>query len=378
MAKIKLVEPSRETAAELTTIELSDWLGWYRENADVYSALQYFQDYLKIYLNKMGVKHDSSINEISARYMELRSPTLGFVCRIIMRGGILPVSSTRWLEERMNEFTVFAAQHYSAQRLATAEKNCEIIPIKPVVTKLPTIQDAIARQTGVCIGIFEQQIDKIILSNKETIPPPLGVMQNHNLKGPHAKLVIQWALKQKKEWEAAWSGSDPEMVEGYSTLSKADLKALIGYAENVMNAGLEIIKVSNELRAPRKKKLPTVAKQVKSVKVCALYAEMNLTGQSPTVVPGARVVWGFNIKNRALTKYVAADDRGLLIKGTTIKNLDTTESCTKKLRKPKITLQTLLDGTKPQTNKIMKQLTTKPMKLQERLNKQTVIVRVFK
>jgi len=136
--------------------------------------------------------------------------------------------------------------------------------------------------------------------------------------------------------------------------------------------------VSKATRKTRKKKAPSVEKLVANVKYCARNDEFGIASVSPLGIVGAQEVWVFNIKTRKLGKYVAQDTAGLTIKGTTIKDFTTTSSVAKNLRKPKDQLKDFMSAGKVKLRKFLGEIKAVEIKMNGRLSKDVVILKIVK
>jgi hypothetical protein len=92
---------------------------------------------------------------------------------------------------------------------------------------------------------------------------------------------------------------------------------------------------------------------------------------------GAESLWSYHRNSRMLTCYVADDAAGLMVKGCAVKNYSKTKSRTKKLRKPEEILPQIVSGGKVFLKNVMDTLTTKDGKINGRLGKETLLVRVI-
>jgi len=90
----------------------------------------------------------------------------------------------------------------------------------------------------------------------------------------------------------------------------------------------------------------------------------------------ASQVWIFDTKNRFLYRYVS--DSGIVIKGTTLKEWDSTKSFKKKIRKPDQILPDVMKGGKVKLRKLMDMIKAKETKVTGRINADMVIVRIVK
>jgi len=83
------------------------------------------------------------------------------------------------------------------------------------------------------------------------------------------------------------------------------------------------------------------------------------------------------VKYRVLLDYVAQNEKGLSIKGTTLQNVDELSTRAIRLRKPDELLPIILNSTPKQIEKAWSNLTTKESKPKPRLNDEVVLLRVF-
>jgi hypothetical protein len=129
-------------------------------------------------------------------------------------------------------------------------------------------------------------------------------------------------------------------------------------------------------RKPRKKKPVSFEKKVARLKYKKDDIENKLVSIDPIKIMGAQQLWVYNVKTRKLGVYVASDDAGLLVKGSSIENYKYSESICKTLRKPKDVLSRVLDGGKVVLRKVMSEINSKPIELNGRINKDTILLRV--
>ena len=352
-------EPFIPTTHELTGSELSALLSWYATHCQPEDTQKFFMDHLR----SQGIEFTEAGVESFLKY----TPTVGFVCRIIARGGRIPTSSLRWVTLKLNEFQSFTPP-------LACVGNDRPKPEKPKVSVQEHVKDHASR----CIGELEQCIDTFILSNFKTLVPPISVMRAHQLKGPQATHVITHFKRFRDEYQLAATSSDPDIREAYSNFTKSQLVKLATYCDRIMSDGLTIVKESLATRAPRTRKAKSPEQIVKSVQYLSAYPDLHLTSIEPAAVVGAAAAWTYNVKTRQLTLHVADDAAGLTFKGTTVYNTNTALSMTKVLRKPEETLREVREGSKTIIKKLMDSLTTKAGTYKNRLNKDTVIVKIHK
>jgi hypothetical protein len=90
---------------------------------------------------------------------------------------------------------------------------------------------------------------------------------------------------------------------------------------------------------------------------------------------GATEIWVYNIKTRKLGKYVADDHATIQVKGTTLLHYNEKTSIQKTLRKPADTLKEFKKAGKVQLRKFMDNIKTTDIKLNGRLNADTIILK---
>jgi hypothetical protein len=325
-------------------------------------SAKYFNEYLKS--QQIEYDQDSVLGFITYH------PNVGYLCRIQMRGAQLPESSQRWLKNQIEEFKTFVKPLD-----AYNDRPKESVKIeKPIVS----VQERMKQQISKCLGELEGCLDELILSEFKTAKPPIKIMREHQIKGPQAQQIINWFKKIRDEYRLAHSAADPDMREAYSNFSKPELNKLANYCDQIMTDGLLLVKESMETRSPRKKKKKLPEQIAKRVQYQSVDDELGVKSIEPAQMVGALYAWTYHTKTRVLTLHVADDASGLTFKGTSVFNTSQTMCISKKLRKPQETLKEVLNGGKTITKKLMDSLTTKPTKYRNRLNKETLIIRVHK
>ena len=97
---------------------------------------------------------------------------------------------------------------------------------------------------------------------------------------------------------------------------------------------------------------------------------------NPVDIIGAQVLWVYNTKTRKLGKYVADEHETLNIKGTTIVGYSTNKSVQKTLRKPEEQIKQFLASSKVELRKYIENIKTTEIKLNGRINQETILLKV--
>ena len=133
------------------------------------------------------------------------------------------------------------------------------------------------------------------------------------------------------------------------------------------------------VRAERKKAPADPSKLVKKLKYLTdtTIDEFQVVSIDPEKIIGAANLLVYNAKTRKLGQYVAFDENGLSVKGSTIENYDVAKSFQKTLRKPKEVLTGLVNCGKVSQSKVLESIKTEEGVLSGRINKETILVKIF-
>jgi len=166
-----------------------------------------------------------------------------------------------------------------------------------------------------------------------------------------------------------------QLREGYGHMKKAEVKLWVDTLEKIVDACDMIIDKAKATRKPRVKKAPSKEKLVAKLKYCKQDSKLNLVSINPLDILDAKEVWVYNIKTRKLGKYIADDHATIQVKGTTLLHYDEKNSVQKTLRKPDETLKAFKKAGKVQLRKFMDDIKTTDIKLNGRLNSDTIILK---
>ncbi len=210
--------------------------------------------------------------------------------------------------------------------------------------------------------------------------PELDIYQRflyHTLTGqavePVREKIDGWLL----DYSDAYHKRCDQAVEGYSHLSRNELKRRISHCEAMLT---DLDKVKAATKARRKTKAPRIRTADKQVKKLQFLREdkanYKLVSVAATTIPGAERLFTFNVKNKVITEYVTSSRNGFEVSGSTLKNVDKTQSRQCTLRKPEEFLPIVQNKTIKQIDTAWKSLTTKSREPAPRINKETILLRV--
>lgn len=199
----------------------------------------------------------------------------------------------------------------------------------------------------------------------------------HGLTGsatlPVRQVIEGWLV----DYEDAYHKRCDQAVEGYSHLKRPELNRRIKACQDML---LDLDRIKSAAKAQRKTrvKLPKAAdKQVSKVKYKKEDSEFKLASINPVQIVGKTRLYTFNTKSRMLTEYITQSIGGFEISGTSIKNIDSVNSRTVKLRKPNEILALVLTKSVKQIHVAWDTLTTKSSVPNGRLNDDTILLRVM-
>ena len=177
-----------------------------------------------------------------------------------------------------------------------------------------------------------------------------------------------WLESRLAEYTTNWD------KEGYPHLTVKAKNARVKLLQTLIKE-LDVITATK--KGVRKKKAPTKAQQAKKFVCLSASPEFGVKSLPVKDIIGAQRVFLFNEKYRTLTELVAKDDTGFGGKGMEITNVDESKSRATKLRKPLDVLPKVCNNALRTIHKMWDGLTTKDVKANPRLNRNTVILRVL-
>lgn len=245
---------------------------------------------------------------------------------------------------------------------------------EPAISPMVFLKDKVNRTIIMELDIL---LDRWSMDNEASPIDIYARMQEYKLPAAACSLVERWLSRYRDEAVAAADKSDPYLVECYRFMTAAQLKKRIAAFDSML-ADLDRFRhAAKATRAPREKKPVSATKQISSLKYCKENAEFKVASINPVRIVGAYRLLAFNTKYRMLIDYVAQNEKGLSIKGTTLQNVDELSTRAIRLRKPDEFLPIVLNNTSKQIEKAWSNLTTKESKPKPRINAEVVLLRVF-
>ena len=337
---------------------LSAALNWYNYHSDAKESKKFALSYLKeIGAPKKDIEYLEKVSDTEFQ-------NLGFVCRIKLRGGPISNYNQNWID---------------AFFIRLKKKVQPIAETKVTETKTISIQERVAEKTRDYIGEIEGAIDDCFyLREFKNVFDPYELMRSLEIKGAHTKHIVPVYEKKLEEIEIVIKGKDEQLVEGYSFLSKKQLKDYASLLKCIIDDCGRIAHTAKLTRAPRKKKVKPVDKVIEKLQFKKEDNEYKTASINPVDIIGASQLWVFNTKTRKLGCYNATDSGGLNIKGTTLTNFNEETSVHKTIRKPEVVLPATLKAGKVALRKVLTDINAVEQALTGRINSDTILLRVIK
>jgi hypothetical protein len=170
-------------------------------------------------------------------------------------------------------------------------------------------------------------------------------------------------------------GEDADLVEGYSHLSKLQLKQCVKFCETVINDCNSYVQLKKVERKPRAKKAISPERTARGFKHLKEFAELKLKSEPVTKLVAATEAWLFDSSKRKLIHVMADSHIGTFtIKGSAVIGFDSLTTVQKTLRKPAEQLKELLSSSKPGARKIFKDIKSTEVKWNGRGNDNLMIL----
>lgn len=268
---------------------------------------------------------------------------------------------------------------------------------------VPSIQERMRDAAFAMMEPIEEHLDSFSADPDKFDPKGIDVLKtlrSKQAKAAHARIIksqlepsyselveltnIPTAAKLSK-----MSDHDRDMIEqlkeGYSNYSKKAIKNLMSFYQDAIAACDMLQQEGKVTRKTRKPKEVNKEKLVAKIKYRKTDEALKLVSINPVDIVGASELWVYNVKTRKIGKYVAANvdptgmgraGSGLAVKGTTIQGYKEAESVQKTLRKPAEQLVEFSKAGKVALRKFLDEIKTTDIKLNGRINEDTVLLKV--
>ena len=264
---------------------------------------------------------------------------------------------------------------YEKRKLEEEKKKEKELENKKKNRPKPSIQDRINEQVSGYIGEIEGKVDDFIDSDFKDKYDCYAHLQDMGCKAVHARKMRPLYIDCYNESVDVYNADDDYLNEAWGHLKPKYHKKIMDFYGVIVDDIDRLIKNSTAQRKPRKKKTLSATRLVSKLKYQVEHPDLRLVSVNPEKIVGCSELWVYNTKYNKLGVYYAENSvRGLSVKGSTIKDFDSSSSLQKTARKPEDVLKTL---TKRTLNKHIKQMKTKEQGVTGRINAQTILLGAF-
>ena len=300
--------------------------------------------------------------------------TYGWLARMQLRGLEL-------LEHEEAQFENEVARLLKAYHKPEIKESLTSV-IKEVVEAptRPNIQDILRDKAKDAAGELEGLFDEFITEGKVKTKT-MDIVARFNVMPQHINLITEIWKRKQTEFADLQEGKDKQLIEGYSHLTKIQIRNIVKFVEQVLTDLNAYISVKKASKAPRARKAVPVEKIVAKLKYLKTFkdvaAKLDLVSISPVKLHGASEAWVYDTAKRKLHHYIADDySKTFTVKGNTLLGFDTTKSEVKTLRKPTEQLKEIM-GSKPAARKYFSDIKAVSTTPNGRFNEHMIILKAF-
>jgi len=337
---------------------LSKAFSWYNYFYGKKDARDMIVNYLETHGRKDDVRLLRGLPDSAIRL------TTAWLCRMSMVGLALSDAEQIKLDNYLLEILGEKQQEIKAEVEETATR--------------PNIQDRLKEKVSECAGELDGLFDDFINAGAKMSADykPIAVIRGRNVVPQMINDISGIWKRRLAEFEEVAQGKDAQLVEGYSHLTKIQLRNVIKFCETVINDCGAYIQIKKVERKPRKVKVVSPEKRAAKFKIQNEFLELKLKSLPASQLVDKSEAWLYDTKKRKLIHLVADSHVGsFTIKNNSIIGFGTGESLQKTVRKPAETLKAITGAGKPAARKVFKDLTTTETSFNGRGTENLIILR---
>lgn len=337
---------------------------WYNYHYGKRDAKEMLCQYLEINNRSRDAKIMRGIPDSQIRL------TPAWVCRMTLMGLVLNEHEQGIIDEQISTMLRVKQE---------AKRDKAEVAAEGVAAKL-TIQDHLREKVSECAGELEGMFDEFIKTGAKMSADwkPIAQIRGMNISPNMVGTIADiWKIK-LAEFEEVLEGADADLVEGYSHLSKNQLKQCVKFIEQVIADCGNYVQIKKVERKPRAKKAVSPERVSAKFKYLKEFAELKLTSVAPAQLVNASEAWLYDTKKRKLIHVIADAHIGTFtVKGSAVAGFDVMNTLQKTLRKPAEQLKEILSSGKPAARKIFKDIKSTETKFTGRGNENLVILKAW-
>jgi hypothetical protein len=296
--------------------------------------------------------------------------TPAWVCRMTLLGLVLNEHEQCIVDEQISGMLKAKQEVKRAQSEVDADT---------AVAKL-TIQDHLREKISECCGELEGMFDDFVVAGAKMSADfkPIALMRGMNIS-PNMITTVSavWELR-LAEFNEVLEGTDADLVEGYSHLTKMQLKNCVKFCETVINDCNSYVQLKKVERKPRAKKAISPETLTRKFKFMKEFDELKLKSDAVVRLVGASEAWLYDTAKRKLIHVMADSHIGTFtVKGSAIIGFDTLTTVQKTLRKPAEQIKLVMSGGKPAMRKEFAAIKSTETKYNGRGNENLIILKAW-
>jgi hypothetical protein len=341
-----------ESSAKELKPKVIDWMG---RNG-------YTRDQIKAFKATKDNRCNSTMGAIAANLIRGMQPV-----RIDFNQGR---SAADWLGAEIA--SVLEQGKNDAQEEAAVVEVKSAVPVMNIQDRLREAAKQMTAEIEDALDLFSQDPEAFDLKAFKM----LNLLKGKGAKAAHARIIKGFYTRNYDELVEAAGTKDEQLKEGYSHLTKAQLKKITAFYNEILTACDMLAQEAKINKKPRAKKAVPAEKIVGKMKYAKTHEPLKLVSVNPADILGAKELWIYNVKTRKIGKYVAAEFSELGVKGTSITGFSEMQSVQKTLRKPEDQLKEFKAAGKVALRKFLEDIKAVDIKLNGRINEDTILLKV--
>ena len=342
------------------TSQMSSAFSWYNYFYGKKDAREMLVAYLEHHGRRADVRALKGVPDHAIRL------TTAWLCRMSMVGLELTDSEQVRLEGYIQEIL--------------KSREPEVVQEEVVAVAKPNIQDRLREKVSECAGELDGMFDEFVVAGAKMSADykPITVIRGLNVAPQMISDIANIWKAKLAEFETVIEGKDAQLVEGYSYLSKIQMRNLVKFCEAVINDCGAYVQIKKVERKPRKVKAVPPEKRAAKFKVMLDFPELKLKGLPAASLVDKAEAWLYDTKKRKLIHLVAdSHTQAFTVKSNSIIGFSTIETMQKTVRKPADVVKAVQAAGKPAARKIYKDLTTTETPFNGRGTENLVILKAW-
>lgn len=357
---------------DLRNIALGKSLNWYSKFYGRKDAKEMLMQYLELNHRKDDAK---IIKKVSDSELMM---SWCWVARLKLRGLVLTEHEETTLENEIQRLIKAVHKPEIKESQTSIRKTVEKEPVNR-----PSVQDIMKEKAREAAGELEGLFDEYITSGAATkfSTKTMEELSKRNILPQHISILTEVWKKKANELYEVLEGKDKQLLEGYSYLTKTQIKNTIKFCEQILADLNSYVSVKKASKAPRARKAVPVEKLVSKLQYLKEFKDpamkLELVSVHPVKLHGASEAWVYDTAKRKLHHYIADEySKSFSVKGNTIIGFDNIKSEIKTLRKPGEQIKEVM-GSKPAARKFFDSIKAVATQPNGRFNKNLIILKAF-